>query len=102
MSTPGTPAGVNWRDVSSEGGTPERGNGNQASESEAEASIFSRSTTYSDVFDLENESKEDRHKRITSNRGTMKWAPVLCSNDLVHGSWYVFCYTIVLPSFSCL
>jgi len=26
---------------------------------------------------------------IIKRRGALKWLPVLCSNDLVHGSWYV-------------
>lgn len=25
---------------------------------------------------------------IVMRRGAFKWLPVLCSNDLVHGSWY--------------
>ena len=29
-----------------------------------------------------------RKEIITSRRGAFKWLPVLCSNDLVHGSWW--------------
>jgi hypothetical protein len=32
-----------------------------------------------------------RKEIIISRRGAFKWLPVLCSNDLVHGSWYVIC-----------
>jgi len=29
-----------------------------------------------------------RREVIKKRRGALKWLPVLCSNDLVHGSWY--------------
>jgi hypothetical protein len=28
-----------------------------------------------------------RREVIKKRRGAFKWLPVLCSNDLVHGSW---------------
>ena len=28
-----------------------------------------------------------RKEVIVQRRGAFKWLPVLCSNDLVHGSW---------------
>lgn len=31
-----------------------------------------------------------REEVIVRRRGALKWLPVLCSNDLVHGSWYEF------------
>ena len=63
-------------------------NATQSAESiaEAEMSIFRRSTTH-DIWG-NSESQEERRARIIKNRGTLKWLPVLCSNDLVHGSWY--------------
>lgn len=27
-------------------------------------------------------------QRIVSRRGAFRWLPVLCCNDVVHGSWY--------------
>ena len=37
-------------------------------------------------FDLQKLDK--RRERILVARGAFKWLPVLCSNDLVHGSWW--------------
>jgi hypothetical protein len=36
---------------------------------------------------------------IIQRRGAFKWLPVLCSNDLVHGSWYYkFLYIMILTN----
>ena len=34
--------------------------------------------------------KQSIQERIIAKRGTMKYLPVLFSNDLVHGSWLVY------------
>lgn len=79
---------VSIASVRSGGSHAERGT-SQSSEDQAEAekSVFRRSTTYDDVWSAA-ETDEDRIRRITKNRGCLKGVPVLCSNDLVHGSWY--------------
>jgi hypothetical protein len=35
-----------------------------------------------------------RREVIKKRRGALKWLPVLFSNDLVHGSWYVYLVTL--------
>ena len=39
-----------------------------------------------------------RHEIIRERRGAFKWLPALCSNDLVHGSWW-FVYGSILCIF---
>ena len=55
--------------------------------SDDDVSIFRRSTTYSDAPEV-NETDEERRTRIVKNRGCLRGLPVLCSTDLVHGSWW--------------
>ena len=38
---------------------------------------------------------EERIQHIISRRGVFKWMPVLCSNDLVHGSWQVLVLCLI-------
>ena len=49
-------------------------------------SAFRRATSHLDQILIE--SAEERNRRIVMNRGCLKWLPVLCSTDLVHGSWW--------------
>ena len=49
------------------------------------------------MFDRENLPEQlARHEIIRNRRGAFKWLPCLCSNDLVHGSWYIYFYVIKL------
>lgn len=68
---------------------------------EAEVSVFRRSTTHDDAW-ASSESEDERRARIVKNRGTLKWLPCLCSNDLVHGSWYYVwgsLISVIIPIF---
>ena len=55
--------------------------------SDDDISLFRRSTTFSDCPTVD-ETNEQRVNRIVNNRGCWKGMPVLCSTDLVHGSWW--------------
>lgn len=37
-----------------------------------------------------------RDEVIIRRRGSFKWLPVLCSNDLVHGSWWFFWGSVIM------
>ena len=40
------------------------------------------------LFNPENVPEQRaRHEIIRERRGSFKWLPALCANDLVHGSW---------------
>ncbi len=39
------------------------------------------------LSDTEEISAHEKKEIIRKRRGAFKWLPVLCSNDLVHGSW---------------
>lgn len=41
-----------------------------------------------------------RQEVIVMRRGAMKWLPVLCSNDLVHGSWWFVWGSVATVIFS--
>ena len=38
--------------------------------------------------DLSRRNISDHSTAVKSQRVVFKWLPVLCSNDLVHGSWW--------------
>jgi len=49
-----------------------------------------------------NLSPADRRLRILNRRGVFVWLPVLCSNDVVHGSWWFVWGSLIATIFPIL
>ena len=47
---------------------------------------------------MDKHDKQSIEERIIAKRGTMKYLPVLFSNDLVHGSWLVYMMYVCMYS----
>lgn len=56
-----------------------------------------RRSSFSEPVSTESRAQRRLHRRdrVRARRGAFEWLPVLCSNDLVHGSWWMVAASLV-------
>jgi len=64
----------------------------------SELSSVMRRTVTQRIINTNDVEPKDLKQLTLERRIVMKYLPILFSNDLVHGSWYIYFYSISLPS----